>query len=349
MDRARVESFIDEYLRTATGMTTFAVLALADRIGLLRALAAGEWMTVEELASTADLDARMVESILATLAAARFVAVEDGMERFRLPPEHAVVLVSEDSPLYLAGWLDLLPAAVERLPELEAAVREGSGVPLSSYDPRVVAGMDRLSGPGVRRHLVGTWLAEMPDVVERLRSGASVLDVGCGAGNAAIVMARAFPDSFVTGIDVDARAVQIARRKADLEEVSNVAYEVADAGDVAGQFDLITSFDVIHDLPDPLGALTSIRRALTRRGVYLMVEPAVEEDPSAQIGDTRSELLHGIGTLFCIPQSLAMDGPGLGPAWGETAARSLCHEAGFGEVTRLDLNPDHGAFYRVEA
>jgi SAM-dependent methyltransferase len=331
---------MDRLEELAAGATTIGVLAVADRSGLLASLADRGPATPAELAASG-FDGRLVEEILAALAVAG--VVETSAERYYLPPEHAACLTDDSSPYLLAGWLDLVSGCLEMLDEVTRATREGGGVPPGAYPPRVVAGIDRLNSPGTRVLLTKRWLPAMPDVVAKLEEGARVLDFGCGGGTAAVAIAEAFPRSSVIGIDVDERALELARRrKGDLPNVS-----FAKRPDIDGVYDLITAFDVIHDLPQPLDTLQSIKDALAPGGTFLMVEPAAgaELDGARR---PRDLLLLGVSVLHCLPQSLVGGGAGLGTAWGPVRAEALCRKAGFSTFVRLAIDNPYSNFFRVE-
>ncbi len=348
MDRDKVWAFLERFTGFASGFTTIGLLAVADRTGLLAVMADGTAMTADEGAERAGVDQRYAAEVMSGLAAAEILDYDPGSGTFRLPPEHAAVIADDDSPYSMGGWLDMLPALTERLPELTSVARTGEGVPAWAYDERVVAGVDRANSPGLRILLTRRWLPTMPDVVERLVQGGRVADIGCGSGTAAVAMAAAFPATEVVGIDIDERAIDRANSRS--EDFSNVTFVVGDAADLGTDvpFDLVTAFDVVHDLPRPLETLRAVRDSLQPGGVLLMMEPSVADDLEENI-NPRAALLYGVSAMFCMTQSLAEGGDGLGAAWGPGGARQLCQEAGFGSFQRLPIDNPFSAFYRVEA
>ncbi|HKY48859.1 MAG TPA: methyltransferase domain-containing protein [Acidimicrobiia bacterium] len=346
MDRSLVRVFMDRFEGLASGAAAIGALAVADRAGVLEAMAGRGSVTVAELA--ADRFApRYVEEILAVLAAAGIVEHDASTGRFRLPDEHAACLADPDSPYSMAGWLDLLPAAMKAIDRISHATIHGGGVPIDEFDARAVAGVDRLNSPGTRVLLTKRWLPAMPDVVARLEAGARVADVGCGSGAAALAMASAYPMSTVTGFDVDPRAVARARDRAARSGLANLFVELMPVAELPTGFDLITTFDVIHDLPHPLEVLERIRAGLIAGGTYLMMEPAAE--PALEDNFTP----HGILTfasslLYCLPQSLVDGGVGLGAGWGPVRAEQLCRQVGFTRFEVLPIDNPYSNFYRVE-
>jgi 2-polyprenyl-3-methyl-5-hydroxy-6-metoxy-1,4-benzoquinol methylase len=188
----------------------------------------------------------------------------------------------------------------------------------------------------------------MPEVVKRLEKGIRVADIGCGSGAAALAMARAYPASRVVGYDIDPRAIERSRVQGEASGLDNVSFEVLTGEEIPGGFDLITTFDVIHDLADPEAVLARIRDALNPGATYLMMEPNV----GASLADNvhaQGTLLYGISVLFCLPQSLVSGGPGLGTAWGPVRAEQLCRKAGFTYFRRLEIDNPFSAFYEIRA
>lgn len=348
MDRAAVWEFMERFVDMAAGAATLFTLAVADRSGLLEVLGDSTSVTVAGAAAAADLDERYVEEILHQLAAARVLEYDPASQTFVLPPERATVIADDSSPYAMAGWLDMLPTAGNFIDEVAQAARTGGGVPASAFPDRMVNAVDRANAPSTRILLTRRWLPAMPDVVARLEVGARVADVGCGAGTALLTMATAFPESEFFGYDVDPRAVDLASEHARDSGLHNVHFEVLSADEIPTDppFDLITTFDVVHDFAQPQAAVARFRQALADEGTFLMMEPAVNAALQDNI-EPRVALLYGVSLLFCMTQSLAAGGAGLGTAWGPERAEALCREAGFGHFVRLPIENPFSAFYQV--
>lgn len=348
MDRAAVWQFMERFVEMASGAATVFTLAVADRCGLLTLLADGVPRTIAEVTEQADLDARYTEEILHQLAAAEVLDYDPGAATFALPAERATVIADDASPYSMSGWLDMLPTAALFLDDIAVAARVGGGVHPTEFSERMVKAVDRANAPGTRILLTRRWLPAMPDVVERLETGARVADVGCGAGTAVLTMAAAYPKSQFFGFDLDERAISEARERAETAGFENVSFEVLGGEHlpVDPPFDLVTAFDVVHDLAHPHAVLARIREALAPDGTLLMMEPAVAPRLEDNI-EPRVALLYGVSLLYCMTQSLAQGGIGLGTAWGPEEAESLCRSAGFGRFRRLDIDNPFSAFYEV--
>lgn len=349
MDRNRIEEFLHTFVGYASGATTMGLLAVADRCGLLVWLGEHESGTVEEVAAGAGLDARYVEEILSGLAAAGALEYEAGTGTFTLPPEHAMFLADETSPYFMGGWMDMMPSVMSQVDGIAQATRHGGGVGFEEYGKGMIRGIDRGNGPSQRIFLLKRWLPAVPGLVEKLEGGAHVADVGCGVGTAAILMAEAFPKSSVSGYDVSEESLAVARSRS--ESLDNLTFRVssADTIPVDPPHDLVTAFDVIHDLVDPLAGMTRIRESLAPDGQFLMMEPNASSNLEDNL-DPHGALLYGISTLHCMTQSLALGGEGLGAAWGRQKAEEYAERAGFTSFRPLDaIENKFSAFYLLSA
>jgi SAM-dependent methyltransferase len=348
MDRQRIEAFLDRFVGYAAGATTIGLLAVADRSGLLSWLGEHPSGTAEEIARGAGLETRYVEEIMSGLTAAGAVEYDPEGRVFSLPPEHALFLSNEESPYYMCGWLDLIPSVMTQLDGITDATRHGGGVGFEKFGEAVIRGIDRGNGPSQRVFLTSRWLPAVPGLVDKLESGARVADVGCGSGTAAILMAEKYPRSHVLGFDVSPESLDLARsRSQSIGNVEFAAYPV-EAIPSNPPYDLVTSFDVIHDLVDPLAGLRRIRESLAVDGRFLMMEPNASSHLENNLSD-RGALLYGVSSLHCMTQSLARGGAGLGTAWGWELAEDYAIRAGFRSFQLLgQIANKFSAFYLLE-
>lgn len=348
MDKERMREFMGRFMEMTTGAAVLGVVAVADRSGLFGELAGEPPRPLATIAEATGFQTRYLEEILATLSAAGIVIYDPDAETYVLPDEHAACLADESSPYFLGGWSQMVPALYGAIPGVTRAVREGGGVPFADFGPDMVEGIARANGPGTRLLLTRKWLTAMPDVVRRLEVGARIADVGCGSGDAALAMARAYPASTVFGFDLDAHSIERARAQAAEAGVSNLHFEQANADEIPTNpgFDLVTTFDVIHDLVDPIAVLGRLRAVLAEGGTYLMVEPVAGDDLTENLHPAGA-LTYAMSTLHCMTQSLAHGGAGLGAAWGPRRAEDHCRRAGFSGFERLEVQNPFNAFYRV--
>lgn len=325
-----------------------SLLLVGERSGLLAAMAGAGPLSAAELAERGGVPLRYVEEWLAALAGSGYVEHDAATDRFRLPDEHAMFLVDPTSEYYLGGLVEGQVGLSAVAPRVAEAFARGEGVPFAEFGAGFPGALERMNRSVYERRLVRSWLPELPDVVARLREGGRALDVGCGTGVVPIALAAAFPAAHVAGLDIDERSVAAAAENAAAAgvDVALVAAPV-EALPLDPPWDLVTAFDVVHDLPDPVGALRRVRAALADGGTFLMVEPRVADRLEDDVDNPFARMLHGISTLHCVPQSLAQGGPGLGACWGESRARALAAEAGFGRCDRLDIRSPVMAFYAL--
>ena len=237
-------------------------------------------------------------------------------------------------------------SVVDRIAE---AFRLGGGVPQSAYDSRFWDGMERFSGGWYDNQLVQQWVPAMPDVERKLRDGALVADVGCGRGRAAIRLAQTFPASRYVGYDVFAPSVERATAHAREAGVADrVRFEVRDAAsDLPDGFDVITTFDVLHDAADPVGVLRSIFRALKPDGIYVCLDVNCSDKLEENTGPLGS-LFHGISILYCMTTSLAAGGAGLGTlGLHEHKLRELAAVVGFRDIRRAPIENPFNNLYEL--
>jgi SAM-dependent methyltransferase len=325
------------------------LMYVGDRAGLFKTLAARGPMTAAELARAASLQERYVREWLSVMAGRQIVEYDAAADRFSLPAEHAHVLADEESPLFSAGWFAALPAAYRTAPALLRAFREGGGVPFAEFGPEWVEGFGRSRRAIFRHYLVQHWIPLMPGMRERLEAGITVADIGCGPGQATIVLARAFPRSRVVGFDADEGSLRLAAANAaaaavaDRVEFRRRALDDLDARDA---FDLVLLFDCVHDLAEPVRSLRNVRAALRRGGRVLIQELNAGESLSDNLTPFGA-YIYTVSTVHCLTASLARTGAGLGAAMPPSTLRRLLTEAGFASIVRLPF--EHPLYSLYEA
>ena len=253
--------------------------------------------------------------------------------------------------MFVGGVYQELPTMLRQLGELTQAFQQGGGIPQASYDTSFWEGLERFTGTWFENLLLQQWIPAVPEVKSRLEGGAVVADVGCGAGRALIKLAQGFPNSRYVGYDVFEPNVSRATANAAAAGVADrVRFEQRDVvGDLPGQFDLITTFDVIHDSVDPVGLLRAIRRALKADGTYLLLDINCSDKLEDNFGPLGA-LLYGISLMYCMTTSLAGGGEGLGTmGLPPTKVRELCLEAGFSTVNRLPVENPFNIVYEIKA
>jgi 2-polyprenyl-3-methyl-5-hydroxy-6-metoxy-1,4-benzoquinol methylase len=327
---------------------TCVMCALGDRLGLFRALAAGP-ATSAEVAERAGVAERYTREWLNALTAAGYVEHEATGGHYSLPAELAPLLAFEGQPLFLGGGFQQLPGLVRSFDEVARAFREGGGISHEAYHDDLWEGMERMSAAWFDTLLVQQWLPQLPDVERKLQEGADVADVGCGNGRALVALALAYPNSRFSGFDASERAVVTARARAEAAGVAGrVRFTRLDVvHGLPGRYDVVTTFDVLHDIAQPDRVLETFRRALRPNGVYLLLEINAHETPEENAGPIGA-MLYATSVLFCLPTSLADGAPGYGtlglPA---SRVRELCAEAGFSHVREVPIRNPINALYEI--
>lgn len=350
-DETRAAAFEEFLTNTLNGGALALMSSIGHRTGLFDTMAALPPATPDEIARTAGLQERYVREWLGAMTVGGIVEHEPDAGTYHLPPEHAAFLTRAASPGNVAVFMQYigLLGAVED--DVVRCFREGGGVPYERYG-RFHEVMAEDSGETVLPALTSDILPLVPGLTERLSQGIRVLDVGCGRGRAINLMARAFPQSRFVGYDLSPEAIAYARSEAAEQGNTNAQFEQRDLTGFDGEaepgvFDLVTTFDAVHDQVDPLAVVRGIRRSLAPDGVYLAQDikgsSHVHLDVDHPIGPT----LYTVSCMHCMTVSLSQGGAGLGAMWGRERALALFEEAGFSQIEVHELEHDIQNFYYV--
>ena len=352
LDMGKLQSFAFKVVGDVTAQQMGPLSTIGDRLGLFRTLATSGPLTSAEFADRAKINERYAREWLSAMACHGYIDYDDASKAFTLSPEHAMVLANTESPLYLTGLVAMAEPYWANMDLLARAFQEGGGVPQDRYGEHFWCGFEQFTYTFFRNSMVQTWLPAMPAVDAALRGGGSVADVGCGNGQALAILAQAYPQATFVGYDNYPPAINEANARAQAAGVAGrVRYEVRDVTKgIPGTYDLITTFDVVHDMPRPRPALKEIKRALKPGGTYFVLEFNF-------FGDLQRNIDHPLGigafgysasTNYCMTQALAVGGEGTGTCMGEEKMRELAAEAGFTQFQRLDF-PDNpfNIFYEL--
>jgi SAM-dependent methyltransferase len=331
IDTDKLMAFVFRAVDEVGAALNCALVVMGDRLGYYRALAALGPTTPAELADSTDTDWHYAREWLNAQAAGGYVEYDPATLRYTLPPEHAVALTDESSPAFLPGFFQIAHGTVRDAPEIIEAARRGDGVGWHQHNTDVHLGCERFFRPGYAANLVSSWLPALDGVVDKLDRGATVADVGCGHGASTILMAQAYPNSTFTGSDYHLESIEIARARAEAAGVSDrVRFEVAPAGSYPGSgYDLVTMFDCLHDMGDPVGVARHVRDSMADDGTWMIVEPAAGDRVEDNLNPV-GRAYYGFSTLLCTPSSLAQDvGLALGTQAGPARIRDVATTAGF--------------------
>jgi 2-polyprenyl-3-methyl-5-hydroxy-6-metoxy-1,4-benzoquinol methylase len=341
VDREKLMGFVGRAVEEIGATLNAALVVVGDRLGYYRALAGAGPLTSIQLAERTGTTERYAREWLNAQAAGGYVDYDPDAARYGLPAEHAVALTDESSAAYLPGIFQMALGSVHDARRVAEAARTGAGVGWHEHVQDVRQGCERFSRAVYQAHLVSTWLPALGGVSEKLARGAIVADVGCGHGAATILMAQAFPRSTFVGFDCHEESILTARERAEAAGVTyRVRFEVAAASTYSGGgFDLVTMFDCLHDVGDPVGAARHVRESLAADGSWMIVEPyagdRLEENFNA-VG----RAYYGFSTLLCVPASLSQEvGRALGAQAGEARIRQVVITAGFTQFRRVSETP----------
>lgn len=340
IDEARLNELIGKVIGDVAGAMSLYMAYLGDQAGVFAAMDGAGALTCDELAAKTGLNPKYLHEWLGSVAAAGYVTFDPAGETFAITPEQALVFTREGQPACMQGFFQLLVSQFAGHEKATETFRTGQGRPWGDHPACLFCGTDRFFRPGYQTNLVESWIPALDGVEAKLKAGARVADIGCGHGSSTVLMAQAYPNSTIIGIDYHAPSIDAARAKAAEAGVSNVEFQVAKAQDFAGAgYDFACIFDALHDMGDPVGAARHIRETLAPGGTFMLVEPMA--------GDTMAENMHPLGQIYyaasctiCTPNSLSQEvGLGLGAQAGEKRLAEVCREAGFANIRRAAETP----------
>ncbi|QTE30913.1 class I SAM-dependent methyltransferase [Pengzhenrongella sicca] len=344
MDQQKVSEFLGQFVVDLGATGAAGSVVVGHRLGLYASLAEGP-ATPDQLAARSGCHPRYLTEWLSGQAAGGYVTYDPATATFALTEEQAFCLVDPNGPNVPAAFVAAL-GYLRTEPQLTEAFRSGAGLAWHQHEDDVFVGCDAFYRPGYVAALVPSWIPALDGVDEKLSAGARVADVGCGLGSAAILIAEAYPRAVVVGSDYHPGSVEHARKKAAEAGVGDrVSFEVAEAKAFSGAgFDLVTMFDSLHDMGDPVGAARRVREALAPDGTWLLVEPNAGdrlEDNLTPVG----RLFYSGSTFLCVPTGMSQDGASpLGAQAGEAATRAVAIAAGFTRFRRAAETPFNAVY-----
>jgi SAM-dependent methyltransferase len=336
----KLMDFLGRFIGDLGATAAAGNVVIGDRLGLYRALAERPQRPAE-LASSTGTAPRYVEEWLRGQAAGGYVEYHPEDDTYSMTEEQAFALTDPDGPVFIPGAFQLTLGALRAEPEITEAFRTGEGVGWHEHDNEVFAGCERFFRPGYSANLIAGWLPTLDGMDEKLRSGARVADVGCGHGASTLLMAAEYPQSTFVGSDYHEDSIDQARKRAtDAGLDGRVSFEVSSAQSFnGGPYDLVTSFDSLHDMGDPLGAAKHIRGALQPDGTWMIVEPAAGDSVADNLNPV-GRVYYSLSTFLCVPNALSQSGGyALGAQAGERPVRRLAGDAGFTRFRRVAETP----------
>ena len=341
IDQAKLEALQGKIIGDVSGAMALLMAYIGDRLDLYSALGEFESATSEQLAESTGLDERYVREWLSANAAGGYIQYDSVTQAFHLTPEQKLVLAQEGDPACMQGFFQSVVSTFLDEPKVTDVFRSGNGLPWSEHNGCLFCGTERFFRPMYASNLIGNWLPSLDGVVEKLDAGGKVADVGCGHGSSTIIMAQAFPNSTFHGFDFHAPSIEHARERARNAGVAgNTIFEVIDAKTFPGTgYDLVTIFDALHDMGDPVGACSHIRSTLSDNGTFMLVEPAAS-DSLEENCHPLGQIYYAFSTAVCVPASRAQEvGLALGAQAGEKRLAEVLRAGGFSRVRRAAETP----------
>lgn len=355
-DPQKLDALVGRLIGDVGASVTGALIVLGDQLGLYRAMANGDPVTSAQLADRTGLKERYVREWLSAQAAAAYVDYHEDTDSFSLSPEQAMAFAEESSPAFFAGAFEIAQAMWVDEPKVEEAFRSGTGLGWHEHSNCLFRGTERFFRPGYNTNLRSSWIPALEGVEEKLTKGAVVADVGCGHGASTVLMAQAYPNARFYGFDYHEPSIERARAEAERAGVADrVVFAKASAksfpangtptnGSGTTGYDLVTMFDCLHDMGDPVGAGRHVRNTLAEDGTWMIVEPFAHDHLKDNLNPV-GRIFYGASTMICTPASLSQEvGLGLGAQAGETRLRKVALDAGFSHFRRATETPFNMVF-----
>lgn len=349
-------AFVGRLFEAALGTVDVLTVYIGDRLGLYVALRDEGSATPSELASRCSVNERYTREWLEQQTTTGILTVDDVAapghdRRYSLPEAHAAALTDPESPLSMAPLAKAFAACAVALPKILDAFRKGGGVSWADFGPDAIEAQGDFNRPWLLSSFGTEYLPLIPDVHQRLVADppAHVADFACGVGWASVAIAHAYPKAIVHGFDLDESSIEIAKKNASEEGLSDrVSFEVRDIAESSfeGGYDLVVVIEAIHDLSRPVDALRSIHKVLAPGGCAIVADEKVADVFTP--GDEMERLFYGFSVLLCLPAGMSeQPSAATGTVMRADTMRSYANEAGFTDVEVLDMPHDLLRFYRL--
>jgi 2-polyprenyl-3-methyl-5-hydroxy-6-metoxy-1,4-benzoquinol methylase len=340
IDQDKLNDMLGRFVGDLGATITAGSVVVGHHLGLYEALASGA-ATPSQLAARTQTDERYLTEWLRNQAAGGYVTCDAASDTYSLTEEQAFVLADPEGVVYAPGAFLLALGSLRAEPRITQSLRTGAGMGWHEHDEDVFTGCEAFFRPGYLANLVPSWIPALDGVTAKLHAGARVADVGCGLGASTVLLAREYPRSQFQGSDYHEASIELARKRAAEAGVADhTTFEVASAQTFSGQnYDLVATFDCLHDMGDPLAAAAHIRQSLAPDGTWLIVEPMAADDLAGNLNPV-GRVYYGFSTFLCVPNALSQPGGyALGAQAGEAAIRRIVSDAGFTRFRRASETP----------
>ncbi|MBS1799680.1 MAG: methyltransferase domain-containing protein [Acidobacteria bacterium] len=341
LNETKLNAFMNQAVADMGAAMHAALVIIGDKLGLYKAMAGAGSMTPAELATKTKTNERYVREWLNANAASGYLDYDPATATYTLPPEQAFALAVDDSPAFLPGAFQVIGAVIRDEPKITNAFRTGQGVGWHEHDAELFQGTERFFRPNYAANLISQWIPALTGVDAKLKSGIRVADVGCGHGASTMLMAKSYPNSTFFGFDYHLPSIQWAEKTAEEAGLaSRITFEVAMAKNFPGNhYGLVTFFDCLHDMGDPVGAAKHVLSTLAPGGSWMIVEPFANDKVEDNLNPV-GRIFYSASTMLCTPASRSQEvGLALGAQAGEARMREIIMQAGFKSFRRAAETP----------
>jgi len=341
LNETKLNAFMNQAVTDMGAAMHAALVIIGDKLGLYKAMAGAGPMTPAQLATKTKTNERYVREWLNANAASGYIAYDPASKTYNLPPEQAFALAVDDSPAFLPGAFQIIGAMMRDEPTITDAFRTGRGVGWHEHDPELFQGTERFFRPNYAANLISTWIPSLTGIETQLKKGIRVADVGCGHGSSTILMAKAYPNSTFVGFDYHPASIEWAQKTAKDAGLSDrITFQVAAAKTYPGNdYGLVTFFDCLHDMGDPVGASAHVLSTLAHGGSWMIVEPFANDKVEDNLNPV-GRVFYSASTMLCTPASCSQEvGLALGAQAGEARLREVVTQGGFQTFRRAAQTP----------
>src|SRR5829696_2626140 len=342
IDQQKLNEFMQKAAGDIASTLSAMLLIIGDRLGLYKAMAdSGKPLTSEELARKTDTNERLVREWLANQAAGGYITYNASDGKYTLPPEQAMALAYEYSPVYIHGAYQAIRSYFKDEDKFVEMFKTGKGFRWGEHNHDLFEGTARFFKPNYVGNLVSSWIPSLDGIEEKLKQGAKVADIGCGYGISTILMAKTYSNSKFYGFDNHNPSIEQAKEQSRKEGItSNLEFSSVSASDesIGNDYDLITFFDCLHDMGDPIGAMKFAKHTLKPAGTCMIIEPMANDKVEDNL-NLVGRIYYAASTVVCVPNSLADNGPALGAQAGEKKIKEISEAAGFTQFKRATQTP----------
>ncbi len=341
IDQAKLHEFVMKSVGDVASALGSMMIILGDRLGLYKAMANSGPITSDELAAKTNTAERYIREWLASQAAAGYITYDPIKKKYVLPQENAMVLAYEDSSTYIIGAYQILRSVFKDEDKFVNIFKTGKGLRWGEHHHDLHEGTAKFFKPNYMSNLVQSWIPSLCGLEEKLKKGAKVADIGCGYGISTIIMAKQYPNSKFSGFDNHEPSIEAAKQLAKKDGLENnrVDFQIISANESIGaDYDLITFFDCLHDMADPIGVLKFAKQSLKSDGVCMIVEPMANDNVEDNL-NLIGRIYYAASSIICVPNSIADNGLALGAQAGENKIKEIVQKAGFTKFRRASQTP----------